>query len=218
MSAAWKAGLSQHPALLRFPDLAQLPAAWAAPRNSDKLRDVQRTAAAPLLQHERSCPRWASSRRRAAIFRLPATRNWRGLICPLVERDNYGKAFAQADHAPRSEEGMLHERQRKMKSPWSSTSPWPWNDAVASQFYLDGEKAARCLGAASGNVVTLKLRRPPPPAASPTSTASLEPAQPALRGKRHRRADVLRCRDFSAAALTTPFAYVLTVLARLVQQ
>ncbi len=81
------------------------------------------------------------------------------LICPLVERDNYGKQFpasitppdlVRAYYANNQKDAVVLEFDQAVK----------WDDTLAGQFYLDGEKGKVTSGAAAGNVVTLKLAAP----------------------------------------------------------
>jgi hypothetical protein len=78
------------------------------------------------------------------------------LICPLLERDNYGKIFTtwitppdlkRAYYAsdPQDEIAMEYDQ------------PVKWDNALVSEFYLDGESGKVASGTVSGNVVTLKL-------------------------------------------------------------
>jgi len=77
------------------------------------------------------------------------------LICPLVERHNYGKSFPgpitpanlKAAYYYADRTGILLEFDQ----------PMAWNDSLASQFYLDGEKGKIEAGALNGNRITLKL-------------------------------------------------------------
>lgn len=81
------------------------------------------------------------------------------LIAPLVERDHYGKRFAQAIAPPN-----LVRAARASAIPDTITlefdQPIRWDDALAGQFYLDGEKDAVASGRAVGNVLTLRLKAP----------------------------------------------------------
>jgi len=79
------------------------------------------------------------------------------LICPLVERDNYGKAFDKAITPPDLKKAY-YTSGRKDEIALEFDQPMAWNNALASQFYLDGEKGKVASGAVSGNVITLKLK------------------------------------------------------------
>ena len=79
------------------------------------------------------------------------------LICPLVERDNYGKAFDKAITPPNLKKAY-YTSDKNAEIALEFDQPMAWNDALASQFYLDGEKGKVASGAVSGNVITLKLK------------------------------------------------------------
>ena len=86
------------------------------------------------------------------------------LICPLVERDNYGKVFTTSITPPDLQRAYYASDQ-KDEIAMEFDQPVKWDSALASQFYLDGEKGRVASGAVSGKVVTLKLA-----AASPAQT------------------------------------------------
>jgi hypothetical protein len=79
------------------------------------------------------------------------------LVQPLIERDVYGKTTAafitppnlQAATVAALDAITLHFDQ-----------PVKWNDALISQFYLDGEKDRIASGHAAGSALTLKLKAP----------------------------------------------------------
>jgi len=78
------------------------------------------------------------------------------LICPLVERDNYGKVFTAAITPPDLKKAY-YTSGKKDEIALEFDQPMAWNNALASQFYLDGEKGKVASGAVSGQVITLKL-------------------------------------------------------------
>ena len=78
------------------------------------------------------------------------------LICPLVERDNYGKVFTVSITPPDLKRAR-YASGKKDEIALEFDQPMAWNNALVSQFYLDGEKGKVASGAASGNVITLKL-------------------------------------------------------------
>ena len=81
------------------------------------------------------------------------------LIQPLIERDNYGRKFADSITPP-------NLRSARFTGPAKDAitlefdQPIVWNDTLTGQFYLDGEKEKVASGALSGNVLTLKLKEP----------------------------------------------------------
>lgn len=78
------------------------------------------------------------------------------LICPLVERDHYGKTFTESITPPNLKR-TCYLNDKKDQIVMEFDQPVKWDDALAGQFYLDGEKGKVVSGAAAGNVVTLKL-------------------------------------------------------------
>jgi hypothetical protein len=79
------------------------------------------------------------------------------LMHPLIERDAYGQKPAAPITPPNLQSATvtapdtiaLHFDQ-----------PVKWNDALTSQFYLDGEKDRIASGSVAGSVLTLKLKEP----------------------------------------------------------
>jgi len=78
------------------------------------------------------------------------------LMCPLVERDNYGATFAKSITPPDLKRAYYTSNQRDAIA-LEFDQPMTWDNRLASQFYLDG--VAKCVtgGEASGNIITLKL-------------------------------------------------------------
>jgi hypothetical protein len=78
------------------------------------------------------------------------------LICPLVERDNYGKLFAISITAPNL--GRAHfTGDKRTEIVLEFDQPIVWDNSLCGQFYIDGQKGAIESGSASGNKLTLKL-------------------------------------------------------------
>lgn len=73
------------------------------------------------------------------------------LIHPVIERDVYGKKFEQAVTAPRIGGAMAEGNEIVLYF----DQPVVWNDALLSQFYLDGEKDKFASGRAEGNNIIL---------------------------------------------------------------
>lgn len=81
------------------------------------------------------------------------------LIQPLIERDHYGKTFSESITPPNLVKATYaSERQDAVALEFDQ--PVVWTDALASQFYLDGEKGKITFGSVTGNVLTLKLATP----------------------------------------------------------
>jgi len=78
------------------------------------------------------------------------------LICPLVERDNYGKSFTTSITPPDLKRAYYTNNQRDAIT-LEFDQPMKWDDALASQFNLDGERGGVISGSVSGKAVTLKL-------------------------------------------------------------
>jgi len=79
------------------------------------------------------------------------------LICPLVERDNYGRVFTTPITPPDLKKAY-YTSGKKDEIALEFDQPMAWNNSLASQFYLDGEKGKVASGAVSGKVITLKLK------------------------------------------------------------
>lgn len=81
------------------------------------------------------------------------------LICPLVERDNYGVVFDKSITPP----NLVHAYYASEK--WDAIvlefdQPVKWDDALASCFDLDGESGRIASGSVSGKTLTLRLTEP----------------------------------------------------------
>ncbi|MCX7048472.1 MAG: DUF2341 domain-containing protein [Candidatus Sumerlaeota bacterium] len=84
------------------------------------------------------------------------------LICPLVERDNYGKVFDKPV-TPANLKSAFYTSDKKDEIALEFDQPMAWNNSLASQFYLDGAKGGVAEGAALEKLIILKLK--------PSSTA-----------------------------------------------
>ena len=78
------------------------------------------------------------------------------LICPLVERDHYGKAFA-ASITPPDLKCVYFAGDANDEIVLEFDQPVQWDNTLASQFYLDGQKDKIVAGSAFGNALKLKL-------------------------------------------------------------
>ena len=81
------------------------------------------------------------------------------LLQPLIERDFYGKTFSQSITPPNLVKASYTDERRDAIA-LEFDQPVVWTDALASQFYLDGESGKVVSGAVNGNVLTLKLAAP----------------------------------------------------------
>jgi hypothetical protein len=81
------------------------------------------------------------------------------LICPLVERDNYAKAFDKSITPPDLRRAY-YTSDRKDEIALEFDQPMAWTDPLKTQFYLDGAAGYVVSGTVSGKVITLKLKGP----------------------------------------------------------
>ena len=97
-------GLSQHPALLRLPDLAQRLQHGRATASGDMLREVQRTL--PRLYSNMNIMSTLGIKPPGGChYPLAGWAEFARLIQPLIERDIYGKVPRRTDHAAQSPAG-----------------------------------------------------------------------------------------------------------------
>lgn len=90
-------------------------------------------------------------------FPLAGWAEFARLIQPLIERDNYRKVPAQSITPP----NLVSARHAgKDTIELEFDQPVSWNDVLAGQFYLDGEKDQVVTGSVKGHVLTLKLKEP----------------------------------------------------------
>jgi hypothetical protein len=78
------------------------------------------------------------------------------LIQPLIERDFYGK-IPTASITPPNLRHASFARGATNEIALEFDQPVVWDDALAGQFYLDGEKGKIASGSLAGNILTLKL-------------------------------------------------------------
>jgi hypothetical protein len=81
------------------------------------------------------------------------------LICPLIERDHYGRRFATSITPPNLQRACYADG-AKDEIALEFDQPVQWNDALVGQFYLDGQRGQVVSGRVAGNGVTLKLAAP----------------------------------------------------------
>ncbi|QJW98299.1 DUF2341 domain-containing protein [Frigoriglobus tundricola] len=81
------------------------------------------------------------------------------LICPLLERDNYGKVFTTPVTPPNLKRaGFIDDKKDEILLEFDQ--PVKWDDALVGQFHLDGGTNKPVSGSASGARVRLKLSAP----------------------------------------------------------
>ena len=78
------------------------------------------------------------------------------LICPLVERDFYGKVPTTSITPPNLKR-VFFSGEKKDELVLEFDQPVKWDVALAGQFYLDGQKGKVASGSVTGSVLTLKL-------------------------------------------------------------
>ncbi len=124
-------------------------------RESDKFRDVQRLL--PHLYSNMSAMSTLGIKPEGPCHYPPAGyAEMARLMIPLVERDIYGKTFDKPITAPDLKRAC-YTSAKKDEIALEFDQPMAWNDATASQLYLDGKGDKIASGTVSGNVVTLKL-------------------------------------------------------------
>ena len=77
-------------------------------------------------------------------------------IQPLIERDHYGRKVTESITPPNLRRA-IYTNAAKDTIALEFDQPIVWTDALAGQFYLDGEKGKVTSAALSENVLTLKL-------------------------------------------------------------
>ena len=122
--------------------------------SGDRLREKQRTL--PQLFSNMSIMSTLGVRPPGGChFPLTGWAEFARLVQPLIERDFYGKKFP----APITPPNLLHASYAtKDTVSLEFDQPVVWAEALAGQFYLDGEKDQVAAGNVSGNVLTLKLK------------------------------------------------------------
>lgn len=78
------------------------------------------------------------------------------LIAPLLERDNYGTVAATSVTPPNLKRAY-YASAKKDEVVMEFDQPVKWDNALAGQFYLDGEKGKVVSGSGAGSTVRLKL-------------------------------------------------------------
>ena len=81
-----------------------------------------------------------------------------GMVQPLIERDHYGRKVAGPLTAANLQRAVMGGARDLVELTFDQ--PVVWDERLAGQFYLDGERAAVVSGEARGNVLTLRLSGP----------------------------------------------------------
>ena len=124
--------------------------------SGDMLREKQRTL--PTLFSKMSILSTLGVRPPGGChFPLVGWAEFARMVQPLIERDNYGKKPSGPISAPNLRSAIYAG---KDTITLTFDQPVAWDDKLASQFYLDGEKGKIASGSVAGDVLTLKLKEP----------------------------------------------------------
>ena len=126
--------------------------------HSDKLRDLQRRFTR-LYSNFSVMPTLAFASGQSCHFLLEDYEKMGLSMVPLLQRDGFGKVFAQPITAPDIKRAWFTSG-KKDEIALEFDQPVAWIDALAGQFHLDGGAGQVASGAVSGNVLTLKLAAP----------------------------------------------------------
>jgi len=123
--------------------------------SGDMLREKQRTL--PQLFSNMSIMSTLGVRPPGGChFPLVGWAEFARLIQPVIERDHYGKIPASPITAPNLRRASYGTTRETIILEFDQ--PVAWDDKLASQFYLDGEKGKIDGGSVAGAVLTLKLK------------------------------------------------------------
>jgi hypothetical protein len=156
MSAGWKQDFPnvQHYYVFQiWPDACSM---GGRNGSGDLLREKQRTL--PRLYSNLSIMSTLGIRPPGGChFPLVGWAEFARLIQPLIERDLRGKVPAASITPPNLRHASYAGRAKDTIA-LEFDQPVVWADALAGQFYLDGEKGQVASGSVSGNLLTLKLK------------------------------------------------------------
>ena len=125
--------------------------------SGDMLREKQRTL--PTLFSKMSILSTLGVRPPGGChFPLVGWAEFARMVQPLIERDNYGKVPAGPLTAPNLRTAKFSAARDTIVLEFDQ--PVAWDDKLAGQFYLDGEKGKIASGTVAGAVLTLKLKEP----------------------------------------------------------
>jgi hypothetical protein len=156
MSAAWKRDFPnvQHYYVFQiWPDSCSM---GGRNGSGDMLREKQRTL--PRLYSNMSIVSTLGIRPPGGChFPLAGWGEFARLVQPLIERDHYGKVPTSSITPPDLRNASYADAARD-RILLEFDQPVVWADALAGQFYLDGEKGKVASGSVQGNRLTLKLK------------------------------------------------------------
>ncbi|MEK0449312.1 MAG: hypothetical protein RL088_1580 [Verrucomicrobiota bacterium] len=125
--------------------------------SGDMLREKQRTL--PTLFSKMSILSTLGVRPPGGChFPLTGWAEFARMVQPIIERDHYGKKSAAPLTAPNLRTASLSAARDTVVLEFDQ--PVAWDDKLAGQFYLDGEKGKVASGSVAGTVLTLKLTEP----------------------------------------------------------
>ena len=156
MAAAWKQD---------FPNLQHIyiyqiwPNACSMGRgNGNMLREVQRTLP-KLFSNMDVLSTLGIQPPGSCHFPLLGWSEFAHMVQPLLDRDFYGKIPSQRLTPPNIQRAWFVNEARDAVA-LEFDQPVAWDEALTTQFYLDGLKGQIATGSVAGSVVTLKLRTP----------------------------------------------------------
>ncbi len=156
MSAAWKQdfpNVQNYYIFQIWPNSCSMGGSFGS---GDMIREKQRTL--PLLYSNMAIMSTLGIRPPGpAHFPLEGWAEFARLIQPLIERDLYGK-IPTVSITPPNLKSASYASVAKDAITLEFDQPIVWTDALAGQFYLDGEKDKVASGSVSGHVLTLKLK------------------------------------------------------------
>ena len=157
MSAGWK---QDYPNVQHYYIFQIWPKACAMGVNGsdNMLREVQRRLPS-LYSHASIMSTLGIKPPGGCHYPLAGWAEFARFIQPLIERDSYGRIPAESITPPNLVRAF-YANDRRDALALEFDQPVVWTDALASQFYLDGEKGKVVSGFVSGNVLTLKLAAP----------------------------------------------------------
>ncbi len=160
MSAAWKQdfpNVQQYYVFQIWPDSCSMGGRLGS---GDMLREKQRTLP-QLYSHMSIMSTLGIVPPGPCHFPLQGWAEFANLIQPLMERDFYGKAPAKSITPPNLSQASFSGGTKDTIT-LEFDQPVVWKEALAGQFYLDGEKDRIASGSVSGNTLTLKLKEASP--------------------------------------------------------
>ncbi len=158
MAAAWKQDFPNVRKYYVFQIWPNSCAMGGSDGAGDRLREKQRTL--PQLFSNMSIMSTLGIRPEGGChYPLAGWAEFARLIQPLIERDFYAKEPSEPVSAPNLNVAAFAGNTMDTVT-LEFDQPVVWNDALASQFYLDGEKDKVASGSVSENILTLKLKEP----------------------------------------------------------